>query len=68
MRFFAAILALLVASAPLGAQPAAPAEPPIVAEARAFMTAYADAPGARLALRSDVCPWNVRVGANSPNL
>ena len=43
MRFFAAILALLVASAPLGAQPAAPAEPPIVAEARAFMTAYADA-------------------------
>jgi len=40
MRLIAAFLALLAFAAPLAAQPA---EPPIVAEARAFMASYADA-------------------------
>jgi hypothetical protein len=40
MRFIAAFLALLAFAAPLAAQPA---EPPIVAEARAFMADYARA-------------------------
>ena len=43
MRFIAAFLALLVTAAPLAAQPATPAEPPVVAEARAFMADYARA-------------------------
>lgn len=40
MRFIAAFLALFAVAAPVAAQPA---EPPIVAEARAFMAAYATA-------------------------
>ena len=40
MRLIAALLALLVFAAPVAAQPA---DPPVVAEARAFMAAYADA-------------------------
>jgi hypothetical protein len=38
MRFIAALLALIAFAAPLAAQPA---EPPVVAEARAFMASYA---------------------------
>jgi hypothetical protein len=40
MRFFAALLVFFAAAAPLTAQPA---EPPVVAEARAFMISYAEA-------------------------
>jgi hypothetical protein len=40
MRFIAAFLAMLVFATPLAAQPA---EPAIVAEARAFMASYAEA-------------------------
>ncbi|HYD11300.1 MAG TPA: DUF4440 domain-containing protein [Allosphingosinicella sp.] len=43
MRLIAALFAFLAFAAPLAAQPAAPAEAPVVAEARAFMSAYADA-------------------------
>lgn len=40
MRFIAALLALIAVAAPVAAQPA---EPPVVAEARTFMAAYAEA-------------------------
>ena len=40
MRLIASLLALLALATPLAAQPA---EPPIVAEARAFMASYAEA-------------------------
>ena len=40
MRFIAALLALFAFAAPVAAQPA---EPPILAEARAFMASYAQA-------------------------
>lgn len=43
MRFFAALLLLFAAASPIAAQPATPAEPQIVAEARAFMASYAEA-------------------------
>ena len=42
MRILVTLL-LLFAEAPLAAQPATPAEPPIVAEARSFMADYARA-------------------------
>jgi len=43
MRFIAALLLLFAVTTPAAAQPAEPREPPIIAEARAFMAAYADA-------------------------